>query len=61
MVKSFIAYKFTVLFCALVFFYIGFDFMRGGYKITGGYLTDMENTVKNMTYLYIFAEVEFFF
>jgi hypothetical protein len=36
-----IIFKLTLLICGLVFFYIGFTFMRGGYKITRGYLKEV--------------------
>lgn len=47
--------------CGLIFFYVGFDYMNGSYKITHGYLIKIENTIKDMTYLYVFGIVEMFF
>lgn len=36
-----IAYKIVTMSCGLIFFYIGFTFMNGGYKITRGYLIEL--------------------
>ena len=35
--------------------------MNGAYKITDGYLVTVEDTFKNMVYLYVFGLVELFF
>ena len=56
-----IAYKISVLSCGLVFFYVGFTFMNGGYKITSGYLVTVEGRFRDMVYLYVFGVVEFCF
>ena len=54
-------YKFVVMLCGLVFFYVGFRYMMGAYKVTGGYFKEFETTLKNMVYLYVFGLVELFF
>lgn len=56
-----VLYKLAVLFCGLIFFYVGFTYMKGGYKITKGYLPAVEETVKNVIYLYVFGNVDLFF
>ncbi len=56
-----ILYKLTVMFCGLIFFYVGFEYMNGKYKISQGFLTEFENTLKELTYLYVFGNVELFF
>lgn len=33
-----IVYKLGVMSCGLIFFYVGFVYMKGAYKITKGYL-----------------------
>lgn len=35
--------------------------MRGGYKITSGYLPEVEEIVKNIVYLYVFGNTDLFF
>ena len=44
--------------CGLIFFYVGFTYMNGGYKITDGYLMEAEGRFRDMTYLYVFGVVE---
>lgn len=56
-----IAFKLSVLSCGLIFFYIGVVYMRGGYKITSGYLPEVEEIVKNIVYLYVFGNTDLFF
>jgi hypothetical protein len=36
-----ICYKLVTMSCGLIFFYVGFTFMNGGYKITSGYLVHL--------------------
>jgi hypothetical protein len=56
-----IIFKLAVLSCGLIFFYVGFVYMRGAYKISKGYLPKMEETVKNVVYLYVFGNCDLFF
>lgn len=35
--------------------------MKGGYKITRGYLIEVENRFRDMTYLYVFGVVQLCF
>ena len=56
-----ILYKVAVIVCGLVSFYIGFEFMRGKYKITGGYVVALEKKLKELVLLMVFANVDFFF
>ena len=56
-----IFYKLVVLFCALVYFYIGYEYMNGKYKISGGFYVSLETQLKDLTYLYVFGNVELFF
>lgn len=53
-----IIYKLGVMSCGLIFFYVGFTYMNGGYKITDGYLIEAEGRFRDMTYLYVFGVVE---
>ena len=54
-------YKIFALASALLFFYVGFTFMRGAYKITRGHLKEKEDAFKNVIYLYVFGLCELFF
>lgn len=56
-----VLYKLAVMTCGLIFFYVGFTYMNGAYKITKGYLPEVEETVKNVVYLYVFGNVDLFF
>lgn len=56
-----ILYKLVVLLCGLIFFYVGYRYMMGAYKVTGGYFSEFESTLKNMVYLYVFGLVQLFF
>lgn len=56
-----ISYKLVVMICGLIFFYIGYDYMMGTYKVTNGFLVELEATIKDMIYLYVFGAVEMFF
>jgi hypothetical protein len=51
----------VVLFCALVFFYVGFEYMNGKYKISQGYYVELELTLRDLIYLYVFGIVECLF
>jgi hypothetical protein len=53
-----ISYKLSVMSCGLIFFYVGFTYMNGGYKVTDGYLIEAEGRFRDMTYLYVFGVVE---
>jgi hypothetical protein len=35
--------------------------MNGAYKISQGYYTELESLLKNLTYLFVFGMLEFFF
>ena len=56
-----IFFKFSVLVSGLIFFYIGFVYLKGGYKITKGYLISLEIQLKDLSTLYVFGLVELFF
>lgn len=47
--------KLVFVVSGLVFFYIGFQYMNGAYKITGGFLTEFEYRFRDMVYLYVFG------
>lgn len=51
----------AVLSCGLIFFYVGFTYMKGAYKITKGFMPEVEDTVKNVIYLYVFGNMDLFF
>ena len=52
-----VCYKLGVLLSGLIFFYIGFKYMNGGYKFTYGFLVAKEIQLKDLTYLYVFGVV----
>jgi len=56
-----VLFKMAVLSCGLIFFYVGFTYMKGAYKITKGYRPEVEDTVKNVIYLYVFGNMDLFF
>lgn len=56
-----IVYKLSVLFAGLVNFYVGFEYMNGKYKVTKGFYISLETQLKDLTYLYVFGNVELFF
>lgn len=56
-----IVFKLAVMLCGLIFFYVGFVYMNGAYKITEGYFPEIEDTVKNLVYLYVFGNCDLFF
>jgi hypothetical protein len=56
-----VLYKLACMSCGLIFFYVGFTYMNGAYKVTKGYLPQVEETVKNVVYLYVFGNVDLFF
>lgn len=56
-----ILYKIVLIFSGLIFFYVGYEYMMGRYKITSGYLVEVESRFKDMIYLYVFGIVELFF
>ena len=45
----------------LAFFYVGFVYLRGGYKITKGFFLSLEIKLKDLMTLYVFGAVELFF
>jgi hypothetical protein len=40
--RKILLYKLSVLASGLIFFYVGFTYMRGGYKITHGRFSSVE-------------------
>lgn len=56
-----IVYKLIVVFAGLVNFYVGFEYMNGKYKVTKGYYIALEAQLKDLTYLYVFGNMELFF
>ena len=56
-----ILYKLLVLFAGLVNFYVGYEYMNGKYKISKGFFVALETQLRDLTYLYVFGNVELFF
>lgn len=54
-------YKLFVLFAGLVNFYVGYEYMNGKYKISKGFFVSKELQLRDLTYLYVFGNVELFF
>ena len=52
-----IFYKLSMLISGLIFFYIGFVYLNGGYKITKGFLVNLETQLKDLSTLYVFGLV----
>jgi hypothetical protein len=56
-----ILFKLLVLACGLVYFYVGFEYMNGKYKITKGHYIAMEEKLRDLVYLYVFGVLECMF
>ena len=56
-----IFYKISVMACGLTFFYVGFSYMNGGYKITSGFIVQIEWKFRDLVYLFVFGVEELYF